>query len=171
MEGKKCKMRRREREITDPVLIDEILGSCQYLHLGLVDDGMPYVVPMNYGVIKDPEDGHYVLYLHGAHEGRKLDIIRKNPNCCFTMERNVAPFEGRLACQYGMVYECIMGFGSIRIIDEPAEKIASLKALMKTQTGKDDFQFDERMVSIVTVMRIDVDELSAKRRPMPGSEG
>ncbi len=164
-------MRRREREITDPNEIDEILNNSVYLHLGLVDDGMPYIVPMNYGVVKDPEDGHYILYLHSANEGRKLDIIRKNPTCCFTMERNVAAFEGRLACQYGMVYECIMGTGEVKIIDDPKEKIDSLVALMETQTKKSDFKFDERMVAIVTVMRIDVKEISAKRRPAPGSEG
>ncbi len=164
-------MRRREREITDPAQIDEILNNSEYLHLGLVDDGMPYVVPMNYGVVKDAADGHYIIYLHGAHEGRKIDIIRKNPNCCFTMERNAKGFEGRLACQYGMTYECIMGFGQVHMVEDPQEKMDALVALMKTQTGRDDFQFDERMVSIVSVMRIDVDELTAKRRPMPGSEG
>ncbi|MBR1623436.1 MAG: pyridoxamine 5'-phosphate oxidase family protein [Pseudobutyrivibrio sp.] len=164
-------MRRREREITDAGQIEEILEDCKYLHLGLVDDGMPYVVPMNYGVVKDQADGHYILYLHGAHEGRKLDIIRKNPNCCVTMERNVAPFEGRMACQHGMVYECVMGFGQVVIVDNPQEKIDALKALMHTQTGRDDFEFDERMVSIVTVMRVDIKELTAKQRPMPGSEG
>jgi len=163
-------MRRREREITDPLEIDRIFNTADYLHLGLVDDGAPYVVPLNYGVTKDSNDGHYILYLHGAHEGRKLDIIRKNPKCCFTIEANVAPFTGRMACQYGMTYECIMGFGDITIVDDPQEKISSLKALMKTQTGSDDFEFDERMVAIVTVMRIDVHELSAKRRPLPGSE-
>ena len=162
-------MTKREREITDPAKIDEILNDCKYLHLGLVDDGMPYVVPLNHGVVQ-AEDGHYIIYLHGANKGRKLDIIRKNPNCCFTMERNVAPFEGRMACQYGMVYECVMGTGQVHIVDDPQEKNLALKALMKTQTGRDDFEFDERMVSIVSVMRVDVQELTAKYRPMPGSE-
>ena len=163
-------MLKREREITDPKWIDEILNNCEYLHLGLVDGVVPYVIPLNYGVTKDEQDGHYILYLHGAHQGRKLDIIRKNPVCCFTMERNVAPFTGRLACQYGMTYECIMGTGQIHIVEDVSEKIKSLEILMKTQTGKDDFTFDERMASIVTVMRIDVQELSAKHRPLPGSK-
>ena len=162
-------MRRRDREITDQNKIQDILNTCSYLHLGLSDDGMPYVVPLNYGLVKDEIDGHYIIYLHGAHEGRKLDIIKKNPNCCFTMERNVAPFEGRMACQHGMVYESIMGVGKVSIVDDPEEKMLALTALMKTQTGRDDFQFDERMVSIVTVMRIDVSELTAKQRPLPGS--
>ena len=161
-------MTKREREITDPIKIDEILNDCKYLHLGLVDDGMPYVVPLNYGVTK-AEDGHYILYLHGACKGRKLDVIRKNPNCCFTMERNVQPFDGRMACQYGMTYESIMGEGTVTIVEDTEEKIESLKLLMQTQTGSSNFEFDERMVSIVSIMRIDVKELSAKHRPLPGA--
>ncbi|MBO6128695.1 MAG: pyridoxamine 5'-phosphate oxidase family protein, partial [Pseudobutyrivibrio sp.] len=112
-------MRRRDREITDQNKIQDILNTCSYLHLGLSDDGMPYVVPLNYGLVKDEIDGHYIIYLHGAHEGRKLDIIKKNPNCSFTMERNVAPFEGRMACQHGMVYESIMGVGKVSIVNDP----------------------------------------------------
>ena len=160
-------MTRREREITDPQKIKEILGSCSYLHLGLVDEGRPYIVPLNYGLTE--EDGHYVIYLHAATTGRKLDIIKKNPDCCFTMERNVIPFEGKVACQYGTSYECIMGTGQITIVNDASEKMTALECIMNTQTGKDGFTFDERMVSIVSVMRIDVEELSAKHRPLPGT--
>ena len=156
-------MTRREREITDEKEKRELLEGCEYLHLGLVDKGMPYIVPMNYGV--EYTDNGICVYLHGANTGRKLDIIRENNVCSFTMERNVEPFEGKVACQYGMSYECLMGTGTISIVDDPAEKIHGLEVLMKTMTGKDGFEFNERMVTIVTVMRIDVDEITAKRRP------
>lgn len=82
-------MRRRDREITDQSHLDEIFNTCTYLHLGLVDNGMPYVATMNYGITKDENDGHYVIYLHGANEGRKPDVIKSTPNCCVTLERNV----------------------------------------------------------------------------------
>ena len=158
-------MTRREREITDENERRELLENCEYLHLGLVDKGMPYVVPLNYGV-------EYVgdkirIYLHGAKTGRKLDIIRENSACCFTMERGTQAFEGKVACQYGMAYECLMGMGNVYIVDDEDEKMHGLHVLMKTQTGKDGFVFDEKLASIVTVMRIDVDEISAKRRPLP----
>ncbi len=161
-------MTRREREITDKNKLEQILNNCLYLHLGLVDDGKPYVVPMNYGVSKDESDGHYIIYLHSGHTGRKLDIIKKNPECCFTMELYAEPFEGKMACQYGMTYECLMGTGKITFVDEPVEKDLGLRVIMKTQTGRDDFAFDEKMTSIVTVMRIDVEELTGKHRPLPG---
>lgn len=156
-------MTRREREITDENEIKDLLEGCEYLHLGLVDKGAPYVVPLNYGV--DYVGDKTYIYLHGANTGRKLDIIRENSICCFTMERNVESFEGKVACQYGMIYECLMGTGNVYIVEKPQEKIHGLEVLMKTQTGKDDFKFDERLVSIVSVMRIDVDSISAKRRP------
>lgn len=159
-------MTRREREITDQNEINRILDECKYLHLGLVDDGKPYVVPMNYGIDYD-DAGNLIIYLHGATTGRKLDIIRKNSDCCFTMECNIQPFEGAMACQYGVAYECVMGMGQIHLIDDPAERERALQKIMKTQTGKEGFNFDERMVSIVSVMRIDVEELSAKYRPLP----
>ena len=159
-------MTRREREITNQDEINEILEDCKYLHLGLVDDGMPYVVPLNYGLDR-ADDGHLIVYLHGATTGRKLDIIKANSNCCFTMERMVQPFEGRMACQYGVAYECIMGTGKIHIVTDENEKMHALVKLMETQTGRVDFEFDSRMVSIVSVMRIDADTLTAKRRPLP----
>ena len=163
-------MRRRDREITDQSHIDDIFNTCSYLHLGIVDNGMPYVVPMNYGVTKDENDGHYIIYLHGANEGRKLDVIKANPKCCITLERNVQAFAGRIACQYGTAYESIMGFGDISIIEDVAEKEKAMMILMKTQTGREDFELDERLLSIVTAYRVDIYELSAKQRMIPGAD-
>lgn len=157
-------MTRRELEITDPQEILGILEESMVLHLGLVDDGMPYVVPMNYGFVM--EDGHLTLYLHGATAGYKLDVIRKNPVCCFELECGVRPFSGKVACQYGTAYSSLMGRGTAVIVEDPQEKIRAMEVLMKTQTGKD-FSFHERLVSIVSVIRIDVSAYTAKRRPAP----
>ncbi len=161
-------MTRRELEVTDQKEINRILDTCKYLHLGLVDEGMPYVVPLNYG-FEYNTDGKLILWLHGATKGYKIDVIKKNPNCCFTMECNVAPFPGKMACQYGMTYECIMGRGQVHLIDDVAQRAHALRVLMQTQTGRDDFTFDERMVSIVSIMKIEVDELTAKKRPLPAT--
>lgn len=161
-------MTRRELEITDPEKIREILDSSKVLHLGLVDDGMPYIVPMNYGYTM--REGKLTIYLHGAAKGYKLDVIRKNPVCCFEMECAVEPFEGKLPCQYGTSYSSLMGRGNAVIVEDPTEKIAAMTMLMKTQTGKN-FAFTEKLVSIVSVIRIDVSVYTAKRRPAPAVRG
>ena len=112
------------------------------------------------------EDGKLTLYLHSAVRGKKLDMIRENPKVFFEMCCDVTPFEGKLPCQYGVTYSSVMGRGTARIIEDVEEKMAAMTVLMKTQTAKD-FSFNEKLVSIVAVVRIDVAEYTAKHRPLP----
>ena len=157
-------MTKRERQVTDPVEIRRILDTAKVLHLGLAVNNEPYVVPMNYGWTE--EEGRLVLYLHSALKGRKLDMMAANPNVFFELECDRMPFDGKLPCQYGMVYSSVMGRGKARIVEDVEEKMKALSILMKTQTGKD-FTFNEQLVSIVAVIRIDVEEYTAKHRPLP----
>ena len=157
-------MTKRERQITDEGQILAILDAARVLHLGLAVDNEPYVVPMNYGYIK--EDGKLVLYLHSALRGKKLDMIRANSKVFFEMDCDLTPFEGEKPCQYGLSYSSVMGQGTARIVEDVEEKKTALSVLMKTQTGKD-FSFEDRLVSIVSVIRIDVTEYTAKHRPLP----
>ena len=155
---------KREREVTDINEIKEILDKSMIVHIGMVDDGEPYVVPMNYGYTL--EDGELCIYLHGATVGRKIDIINKNPKVFFEMECDVTPFEGKVACQYGTTYASVMGKGTAVVLDDVNDKIDGLGKFMKTQTGKD-FTFDEKMVSIVNVIKITATSFTAKKRPKP----
>ena len=157
-------MTKRERQITDPQQIEAILGTSRVLHLGLAVDNEPYVVPLNYGYTM--EDGKLVIYLHSALRGKKLDMIRANPRVFFEMDCDRVPFEGVMPCQYGMGYSSIMGRGQAHIVEDVEEKKKAMTILMKTQTGKD-FTFEDRLVSMVAVVRIDVAEYTAKHRPLP----
>ena len=155
---------KRERQVTDPAQITRILDESKVLHLAMAVDNEPYVVPMNYGYTM--EEGKLVIYLHSAMKGKKLDMIRINPRVFFEMDCDQIPFEGEKPCQYGLAYSSIMGRGKAVIVEDVEEKIRAMAALMKTQTGKD-FTFNERLVSIVTVIRIDAEEYTAKHRPIP----
>ena len=157
-------MTRRELEIKDTAQIEKILDKSKILHLGLIDEGMPYVVPMNYGYTL--ENGKLTLYLHSAMTGYKLDVIGKSPVCCFEMECDVTPFSGKTACQYGTSYSSLMGRGTVTIVENAEEKIAALSQFMKTQTELD-FSFTEKLVSIVSILKIEVSEYTAKHRPLP----
>lgn len=157
-------MTRRERQVTDMNEIIRILDTAKVLHLGLVDGDEPYVVPMNYGYIMENEK--LTIYLHGAPRGRKIDLIRKNPKIFFEADCDITPFEGDVACRYGITYSSIMGKGTATIIEDIDEKREALTFLMKTQTDKD-FVFDEKIVSIVSVIKLDISEYTAKHRPMP----
>ena len=157
-------MTKRERQITDEAQIRNILDTGKVLHLGLAVDNEPYVVPMNYGYTYENEK--LVLFLHSAHRGKKLDMIQANPKVFFEIDCDHMPFEGKLPCQYGMVYSSIMGRGVATIVEDVEEKKRAMTILMKTQSGKD-FEFNDRLVSMVAVIRIDVQEYTAKHRPVP----
>ena len=157
-------MTKRERQVTDKNQILRILDTAKVLHLGLAVNNEPYVVPMNYGYTE--EDGKLVLYLHSALQGRKLDMIRENPRVFFELECDQAPFEGEKPCQYGLVYSSVMGRGTAGIVEDVEEKKKAMAILMKTQTQKE-FSFDDKLVSIVAVIRSDVAEYTAKHRPLP----
>ena len=157
-------MTKRERQVTDEKQIMRILDTAKVLHLGMAVNNEPYVVPMNYGYTM--EDGKLVLYLHSALRGKKLDMIRTNPKVFFEMDCDRMPFEGEKPCQYGLVYSSIMGCGTAQIVEDVQEKMKAMSVLMKTQTGKD-FEFNDRLVSIVAVIRIDAEEYTAKMRPLP----
>ena len=157
-------MTKRELQITDEGRIRAILDAGKVLHLGLCVDNEPYVVPMNYGYAL--EAGKLVFYLHSAVQGKKLDMIRKNPRVFVELDCDRQPFEGEKPCQYGLAYSSLMGRGEARIIEDVEEKMQAMTMLMKTQTEKD-FTFNEKLVSIVAVIRIDVEEFTAKHRPIP----
>ena len=157
-------MTKRERQVTDPNKIREILDKGKVLHLGLAVDNEPYVVPMNYGYTY--ENGKLVLYLHSALRGKKLDMMKANPRVFFEIDCDIESFDGVKPCQYGMVYSSVMGRGTAHFVTEVEQKKQAMMALMKTQTGKD-FVFEDQWVSIVAVIRIDVEEYSAKHRPLP----
>jgi nitroimidazol reductase NimA-like FMN-containing flavoprotein (pyridoxamine 5'-phosphate oxidase superfamily) len=164
-------MRRREREVTDRNEILNILDKSLIVHLGLCEaDGMPYVVPMNYGYCF--QEDHLVIYVHGATSGHMYDVIHENSRVSFEMECDVLPFSGSVACKYGMAYSCIMGRGTARILtdeEDSQEKQDALTLLMKAQTGRDDFSFNEKLAAVVNVVRIDVTDYTAKKRPLPAS--
>ena len=157
-------MTRRERQIFDLQQIRRILDTAKVLRLGLAVENEAYIVPMNYGYTM--EDGRLTLYLHSALQGRKLDMIQKNPNVFVEMDCDIVPFESKLPCQYGVSYSSVMGRGKARLIEDIEEKKQAMSILMKTQTGKD-FSFEDKWVSIVAVIRIDVEEYTAKHRPIP----
>ena len=157
-------MTRREQQVTDINEIIEILEKSKVVHVGMIDGDEPYVVPMNYGYVL--EDGKLTIYLHGARRGRKIDAIKANPKVFYEMCCDITPFEGEVACKYGITYASIMGRGLATLVEDVEEKKKALSILMKTQTGKD-FQFEDKLTTVVSIIKIDTLEFTAKKRPFP----
>ena len=157
-------MTKREFKITDEGEIRRILDTAKVLRLGIAVDNEPHIIPLNYGYTL--ENGELKLYLHSAVKGNKLELFKKNPNICFELDCDLIPFEGKVACQYGLSYAAISGRGRAVLVEDVEQKMEAMSILMKTQTGRD-FEFNERLVSIVAVIRVDVTQFSVKHRPIP----
>ena len=154
-------MRRRDREIETIEEMLAVIENCQVVRIGMIDEDSVYVLPMTFGYEYD--NGELVFYMHGALEGKKLDLIRNNPKVGFEMDCEHKLVEGKVACQYAFHYASIVGKGIAEVVDDSQEKIKGMSSLMKGMTGKD-FEFNEKLVSIVSVIKITATELSGKRR-------
>lgn len=155
-------MRRSDREITDVFEIQQILDKTKILHLGLFDEGYPYIVPLHYGY--ELVDGKLTFFIHGAREGHKLDLIRSNPNVCVELDCDIELISGgEVPCKYGSTYSSVIARGKAELVTDEAEKIHGLNLLMEHQTGRT-FEFDSRMAAAVAVIKVSVDSYSAKAR-------
>ncbi|WP_294465373.1 GNAT family N-acetyltransferase [uncultured Anaerofustis sp.] len=158
--NREYKMRRKDNEITDINLIDEIICKCDCIRIALNDKDRPYIVPLNFGY--EVRDSKRYFYCHGAKEGRKIDLIKENKYAGFELDTNHKLHENSSPCGYSFGYQSIIGTGKISIIENEKEKIHGLKIIMKHNSGKEDRDFDKKMIEAVSVIKIIVEELSCK---------
>ena len=149
----------RDRAWADAVLAEEEVG-----HLALCDERGPYVIPINYAYL----DGTIVI--HCATKGRKLDIIRKNPACCFAVDRHVdrVAYHAEKRCHYR--YHSVLVFGCARYVEDADERLGWIRRYRE--------HFDARLpwtvpaddgLDITTAERcgiilITIEEVTARRR-------
>ncbi len=157
---RKKSMRKKKLEIQDPQKIREILDGGQVCHIAMHDEPYPYLVVMNYAVEYAGDKTR--LYFHCADEGKKLDLIRKNPNVCFEIHRDeVLDYnEPRQRCT--MFYESVTGFGHMRIA-KPEEKKAILDALMAHYYGEVK-AYNDAAIPRTTCLILDVDSMTGKKK-------
>ena len=154
------KMRRYEREVTDPAKISDIIRRCECVHLGFVDGEDAYIVPVNFAPAE--EEGKRVFYIHGAQEGRKAALIREKGRCSFEMDCSHEVKRAEEACEFSYYYQSVMGKGKIAFVDDPEKKAAALNLIMGQYSRRSDWDFPEAMLQRTAVIRVEVSELSAK---------
>jgi uncharacterized protein len=150
-------MRRRDREITDRTVIDEIIFKADVLHLAMADGNIPYVVPLSFGY-----DGQHI-YIHTAPKGLKLDFLARNPNVCFSMVGYVQYQPTMTSCDAGTKFLSVVGRGRCEVLSGLDGKREGLGTLMRHYT-KSKLEFSAAAVLGTTVLRITITELKGKRR-------
>ncbi len=153
-------MRRKDREVIDTMKIKHIISQCTCCRIGFYDNGEVYIVPLNFGY--EAKDNTFTFYFHGAKEGRKIELIKKNPIVGFEMDTNYALQGAELACGYSARFQSIIGNGIVSIVSEIKEKRLGLSLIMEHNTEKRDWNFDEKMVNAVAVFKLEVTKISCK---------
>ena len=154
-------MRRKDREITDIRTILELVSECKVCRLAMTDDGVPYIVPLNYGY--EYADGALTFYFHSAEEGRKLEILKKHPLACVELDGRGGLVEAPNPCSYGYTFASVIGTGRVEFIEDTEEKIYALNRIMKQQPGME-FPFTAAMAEAVCMYKLTTSDFTCKIR-------
>lgn len=149
-------MRRKEKEITDPKIIHQLLSTADTVRIAMIDNNEPYLVPLNYGY-KDN-----ALYIHCAKEGRKINILKKNPRVCFEIEGRSELVTGNEACKWTMNFQSLIGYGSVTILENKEEKITGLDILM-AQFGSKKNSYHPKHLDAIVILKIEIESICGKQ--------
>ena len=155
-------MRRNDREITDPSLIEEFIAGEKIIRIAFCDEGDIYIVPVNYGYTC--ADGKYTFYFHGAKAGRKYGLATAEPNVGFEIDGRYELMPAETACDHSAHFMSVIGTGRLTLIEDRAAKTAALTAVMKQNTGRTEWSFDEKMLEATAVFMLEADKLSCKAK-------
>jgi nitroimidazol reductase NimA-like FMN-containing flavoprotein (pyridoxamine 5'-phosphate oxidase superfamily) len=148
----------------DRELVHSILDEALTCHVGIVQDGQPYVVPTIHA-----RDGE-TLYLHGAKGNRMLKALVDGTPCCVTVTLVDELVLARAALHHSLNYRSVMVLGEAREVTEPAEKERALRTVVEhIALGRADEVrgADETDLRSTRVLSIPIDEASAKVRTGP----
>lgn len=148
---------RRKRQILSQEDCAAILnqGTSGVLAL-LGDGGYPYAVPLSYVYHNEK------LYFHSAKTGHKLDAIRANPKASFCVigKDHIVPQE------YTTYFRSVIAFGTVRILEDEAEKREAIRALATRYAPEDSAEHRkseiDREWAQLCLLEFSIDHLSGK---------
>jgi nitroimidazol reductase NimA-like FMN-containing flavoprotein (pyridoxamine 5'-phosphate oxidase superfamily) len=157
-------VRESDRGVYDRDTINQILDEGFLCHVGFVADGQPFVIPTSYG-----RDGD-VLYIHGSAASRMLRNLDRGIPICVTVTLLDGLVLARSVFNHSMNYRSVVILGTATLIDNPEQKLKALLALSQhILPGRwdDSRQPNEKELKATSVLRIPIDEFSAKVRVGP----
>jgi len=157
-------VRESDRGVYDRATVNRILDEGFLCHVGFVVDDQPFVIPTSYG-----RDGD-ALYIHGSAASRMLRNLDKGIPVCITVTLLDGLVLARSVFNHSMNYRSVVILGTAKLVDDPKEKLAALRALSEhilPHRWDDSRQPNERELKATSVLRIPIEEFSAKVRVGP----
>jgi uncharacterized protein len=148
----------KHRILTNSKEIEEIIKKCQICHVAMIDlEGKPYLVPMNFGF----DEG--VIYLHSSRTGKKIDILKNNPEVCieFSTDYLLRYQNEDVACSWSMKYRSVLAYGTVTFIEDDVQKKSHLDLIMKNYTPKE-FKYNPPSIREVCCWKVDVERFEGR---------
>lgn len=149
-------MRRKDKQILDQKLIEEILEKNTICRIAFVDGKNPYIIPLNYGYNDN------TLYVHTALKGKKIEIMNKNKNVCVEVTDSIEIVTSDLACNFGTRFRSVICNGKISPVIELEKKITGLKSIMRQHTADEDWDIPEAAVEKILVLKVEIESMTGK---------
>jgi nitroimidazol reductase NimA-like FMN-containing flavoprotein (pyridoxamine 5'-phosphate oxidase superfamily) len=140
---------------TDKEVIESIIRQATVCRIAMSDDNQPYVVPVSFGY----EDG--TLYFHSSAGGKKIDILRKNNAVCVEFDVDQEITKAESACQWGIKYRSVIGFGQAFFVSTEEEKRRALDIIV-AHYGGDPQDYPTATLERTAVVRIEIQSATAK---------
>jgi uncharacterized protein len=156
--------REPDRAVYDRETVYRILDEGFLCHVGFAVDGQPFVIPTSYGR-KDSN-----LYIHGSAASRMLRQMKAGVPACVTVTLLDGLVLARSVFNHSMNYRSVVILGKATLVDDPAEKVSALRVLAEHSIpGRwdDARQPNERELKATSVLRVPIEEFSAKVRTGP----
>jgi uncharacterized protein len=164
MKTRRTELRRKpSRGSHQRAVIEAIFDEALVSHLGVVDDGLPVVIPTLH-VRVGPH-----IYLHGSAASRALRES-KGAEVCLTATLVDGLVLARAVMHHSANYRSAVLFGAGEWIEDEAEKLVALEALVeKLVPGRwgDARLPTEKELRATALLRIPLEEASAKIRTGP----
>ena len=157
-------VREPDRAVYDREAVYRILDEGFLCHVGFVADGQSFVIPTSYG-----RKGAS-LYLHGSAASRMLRQMREGVPVCITVTLVDGLVLARSVFNHSMNYRSVVILGKAALVEDPEEKLAALRTLSEhILPGRWDEarQPNERELKVTSVLRVPIEEFSAKVRTGP----
>lgn len=157
-------VREADRAVYDREAVYRILDEGFLCHAGFVVDGQPFVIPTSYGR-KDAS-----LYIHGSAASRMLRQIKEGVPVCITVTLLEGLVLARSIFNHSMNYRSVVILGKAALVDDPQEKLEALRLLSEhilPGRWEDSRQPNERELKATSVLRVPIEEFSAKVRQGP----
>lgn len=150
-------MRKTRQEITDEKVLEEILNGAIICRVAMMDENQPYILPFNYGY----EDGK--MYIHSAPEGKKIDLLKKNPKVCFEVEDRAELLKGKKACDWATLYRSVVGYGEIEILSDEQSKQKCLEIIMAQHGAPELVDFSPKNMARMVILVLSINSMSGKQ--------